>query len=143
MPTREEWQRVFDDLMAKLRLPCKLRFISNEKYIHPDLSHRRVLGQHDWEDMGDYGGTNIRVCHINIDPDVDWRVPEHLILHEAAHHEADLFDEYHGHGEHWAKILIGLYEATGTALPESTRFDAFAKLAGIVRRDFVSATEKA
>src|SRR5271154_1382321 len=138
MTSKEEWQRVFDDLMAKLHMPCKLQFISNEKCLF-----RRILGQHVWQDMGDYGDTNIRVCHISIDPDIDWRMPEHLILHEAAHHEADLFDEYHGHNERWAKILMGMYEATGVALPESTRFDTFAELAGIAHKEFQSGTEKA
>ena len=145
MPSEEEWIRVHAELMAKLMMPCKLRFIYNEKYVANEKTPqlRKILGQHVWQDMGDYDDTNIRMCHISIDPDIDWRVPEHLILHEAAHHEADLFDEYHGHNERWAKILMGMYEATGVALPESTRFDTFAELAGIAHKEFQSGTEKA
>jgi hypothetical protein len=132
MLTREEWTKVHADLMAKLRLPCRLRFITNE------TKHgRTIVGQHEWEDVGEYGGTDIRVCYMNINPDMDWRVPEHLILHEAAHHRADLFDEWHGHNEHWAKILCDMYEESGVALPQTTSFIEFAKLAGIVRKNFV------
>jgi len=142
MPSEEEWIRVHAELMRKLHMPCKLRFIPNEVKLH-EGKKTQVLGQHVWEDVGIYGDTDIRICHINVNPDVDWRMPEHLLLHEAAHHEADLFDQWHGHNEHWAKILMGMYEITGVALPESTRFDTFAKLAGIVRREFKSDTEKA
>jgi hypothetical protein len=131
MITEEEWIRVHSALMAKLGLPCQLRFItSTVKY------GRKVLGQHVWEPVGEYGGTGIRICHINIDPNVDWHTPEHLLLHEAAHHRADLYDEWHGHNEHWAKILHSMYEETGVALPHSTGFEEFAQIAGIVHKVF-------
>lgn len=132
MPTRAEWKKAHADLMAKLQLPCKLRFYSGLK------RGRQVLGQHVWQDMGNYSGTSIRVCHINIDPDVEWKVPEHLLLHEAAHHEADLFDEWHGHNEHWARILHGMYERAGVALPFSTGFEEFARIAGIEHKVFTA-----
>lgn len=137
MPTRKEWKVVHADLMARLNLPCKLRFYSGLK------RGRKVLGQHVWQDVGDYSGTHIRVCHINIDPAVDWKVPEHLILHEAAHHEADLFDEYHGHNEHWAKILFNMYEKTGITLPYSTGFETFARIARIEHKVFIRTPQTA
>jgi hypothetical protein len=57
-------------------------------------------------------------------------------LHEAAHHRADLYDEWHGHGERWAKILLDMYEEAGVALPYSTGFEEFARIAGIVHKTF-------
>jgi hypothetical protein len=127
----ERWTRIHADLMDKLGLPCRLEFVTGKvKY------GREVLGQHVWTPVGDYGDTSIRTCHININPEVNWRVPEHLILHEAAHHRADLYDEWHGHSEHWAKILFNMYEETGVVLPQSTAFVEFAKIAGIEHRIF-------
>ena len=117
MPTREEWKVVHADLMAKLHLPCELRFNRNVK-----------IGQHTSEDDG--------TCHIDINPDVDFRVPEHLILHEGAHHRANEFDEYHGHDELWAGILCKMYREAEVPLPQTTSFFAFAKAAGIERKNF-------
>ena len=118
--------------MAKLRLPCKLRFVTDKVKLG-----KKVLGQHVWRDVGDFGGEGIRLCYMRVDPNVDWRVPEHLILHEAAHHEADLFDEWHGHNEHWARILHEMYERAGVTLPQSTGFENFAQIAGIEHKVFV------
>src|SRR5271163_116808 len=112
MPTQEEWIRIHADLMVQLRMPCKLQF-SSEPFV----------GQHVLEDDG--------TCHIDINPDADFRVPAHLILHEAAHCRANDFDVYHGHDDDWAKILCSMYTETGTPLPETTSFIAFAKHAGI------------
>lgn len=118
MPTKEEWSRVHAELTAKLNLPCELRF-------NPDVK----IGRHSVEDDG--------TCRIEINPEVDFRVPEHLILHEGAHHRAHEFDEYHGHDEMWAAILCKMYREAGIALPQTTSFFAFAKAAGIERKNFV------
>lgn len=130
MPTREEWERIHADLMARLSLPCVLRF-----------SDWVVTGQHRFEDDG--------TCQIVVNPEADFRVPEHLLLHEAAHHRvsADLLDTEDeaqgchvwggGHCEHWAAELVSMYAETGTPLPQTTTFFEFAKAAGIVRRNFV------
>jgi len=125
MPTREEWRRVHADLMAKLRLPCKLRFATRVK-----------VGQHIWHDLDDGNFDPHKSCSIDINPEVDFYVPAHLILHEGAHHRADLNDEYHGHDEMWAGILCRMYEETGIALPYSTGFEAFALTAGIKHKVF-------
>lgn len=126
MPTYDEWKRVFTDLKAKLNLPCRLR-------MKEDVKIGRHLVQ-DW-DLDD--GTEAHVCYIDINPDVDFRVPEHLILHEAAHCRANAFDEYHGHDEMWAEILLRMYREADIALPQTTSFLAFAKVAGIERKNFV------
>jgi hypothetical protein len=119
MPTKEEWEVVYADLMAKLHLPCELRFSSKVR-----------IGQHIHEDDG--------TCHIDINPDVDFRCPEHLILHEGAHHRAYDEDVWHGHDELWAGILVAMYREAGVPLPQTTSFFAFAKAAGIERKNFVN-----
>ena len=135
MPTTKEWENSYSDLMATLRLPCKLRFSSNVK-----------IGAHEFEDDGS--------CWITVNPEVDFRVPEHLILHEAAHHTAaknllthddddDGFIDLRccmgpfGHCQHWAKVLCGMYAETETQLPQTTSFTEFASAAGIERKNFV------
>jgi hypothetical protein len=136
MPTLAHWTMVHTDLMAKLRLPCRLKFSTDVK-----------IGQHEFDDDG---------CWVTINPEVDFEVPEHLILHEAAHHRivapyhamfealdnvADVanmkfsccnepFTDRH-HCEHWAKELVKMYRETGIALPYSTGFEQFAHVAGI------------
>ena len=121
MPTREEWTKVYTELATKLNLPCKLVFSTEVK-----------VGSHGWEDEGD--------CHITINPEADFRVPEHLILHENEHHRADIKTYldigFWGHSEHWAKILCDMYAETGIALPQTTSFIEFAKAAGIERKNF-------
>jgi hypothetical protein len=128
MPTREEWRAVHAVLMTKLGLPCKIKFT--------DFG----IGRHDWDD-------NQNECFISINPTkADFRVPEHLILHEAAHHRAiepflngDRPDikpcgEYGGHCSHchhWAHILCDIYREVGIALPYSTGFEEFARASGI------------
>lgn len=117
MPNKETWIRVHADLMTKLHLPCELRLTRDVK-----------IGQHIVEDDG--------TCHIDINPDVDFRGPEHLILHEGAHcrSNADPDGLWHGHDEHWAKILCQMYREAGVTLPETTGFQAFAEAAGIIHR---------
>jgi hypothetical protein len=141
MPTKEEWIRVHADLMARLKLPCKLRFTGETP-----------CGMHDWED-------DLSECWIGVNPRADFRVPEHLIIHEAAHHRvlapfmAGRFSRYEaqdavinsgkcahswgkGHCMHWAWTLRDMYTETGIALPRTTGFEEFARAAGIVLRKF-------
>lgn len=136
MPTTEEWTKVHADLMEKLHLPCKLRFSTKVK-----------VGLHQFEDDG--------TCHITVNLDADFKVPAHLLLHEAAHHRAcepyrDDIDEkdwchygWDGHCTHWAQVLCDMYQETGIALPQTTSFLEFAKLAGIIRKNFAVEGENA
>jgi hypothetical protein len=124
MPTKQEWIRVHAYLTAKLHLPCKLEFADNELV---------KIGRHEFEmdySIEDYPSGHTP-CTIYVNPTVDFNVPEHLILHEGAHHRAILKDPYCGHDEFWAKILCEMYEEAGFPLPEGTGFEAFAKVAGI------------
>ena len=135
MPTLAHWTQVHTDLMFKLRLPCRLNFSTDVK-----------IGQHDYDFEG---------CWITVNPDVDFRVPEHLIIHEAAHHRItqpfhDMFEALDNvadvvgmkfrccdppgdrhHCEHWAKELTRMYTEAGIKLPYSTGFEQFALVAGI------------
>lgn len=127
MPTRKEWARVHADLMEKLKLPCGLRFSADvriaEHGIVEAVSH----------------GVHIVTCRITINPKADFRVPEHLILHEAAHHRSTCYTDWEcgdPHCDHWAKILCDMYRETETPLPQTTGFFWFAKAAGIVRENF-------
>lgn len=122
MPTREEWEKVHADLMARLRLPCTLRFTTKIR-----------IGQHIREDSYEFWGSQRR-CYIDVNLEADFHVPAHLILHEGAHHRADASDDYHGHDMMWAHTLLAMYEETGIALPQSTAFESFAKVAGIRHR---------
>lgn len=117
MPTKEEWIRVHGELAERLRLPCRLRFSTDVK-----------IGQHRTEEDGS--------CRITVNPEVDFRVPEHLILHEGAHCRANAEDQYHGHDELWAGVLVKMYEEAGVALPATTGFFAFAEAAGIKHKNF-------
>jgi hypothetical protein len=101
------------------------------------------IGQHVFEDDG---------CVITVNPEFDFTVPVHLMLHEAAHHRTYVGAARHltddpfvdlccsgwsgGHCEHWAKILVGMYKETGIALPYSTGFGHFAEAAGIKHKIF-------
>jgi hypothetical protein len=128
MPTIEEWTRVHTELMDKLHLPCKLAFSTDVK-----------IGQHHFD--GDD-------CWITVNPEIDFSVPEHLLLHEAAHHRACKIaaaygDNRHccwgwsgGHCEHWAKILVSMYYELNFKLPYSTGFQIFAEVAGIKHKMF-------
>jgi len=145
MPSEEVWKHIHSDLMVALRLPCKLRFSTKVK-----------VGQHSFYDNGS--------CWITVNPEANFRVPEHLLLHEAAHHrakkecDADFDANFFrgegivsgvmedrmccygpsGHCEHWAKILCDMYAETGTQLPQTTSFAEFAKIAGIECKSFVA-----
>jgi hypothetical protein len=139
MPTRQEWERAHADLMAKLVLPCKLRF-----------TDETPCGMHDWED-------DLSECWIAVNPQANFRMPEHLIIHEAAHHRViapymvgcfSRYDAQHavvnsgkcahswskGHCMHWAWALRDMYKETGIALPHTTGFEEFARAAGIVHK---------
>jgi hypothetical protein len=116
VPSKQEWIKIHAALTAKLRVPCRLKF-----------SHDHRVGFHRWDFVG---------CSIHVNPDADFRVPEHLILHEAAHHRAgDLHDSY-SHDAAWARVLLGMYRETGIALPHTTGFEEFARAAGIVCKVF-------
>src|SRR5271166_1070949 len=99
-------------------------------------------------------------CWITINPTIHFLRPEHLILHEFAHHrlitpllftdlglDEDWIEkiqkENHeccvfggGHCEHFAHTLMDMYHETSTELPYSTMFEKFAKLAGIKYKVF-------
>ena len=119
MPTKEEWKRVHAELMAKLHLPCKLVFSTGVR-----------IGQHSFECWPDN-------CRMTINPEVEFLVPEHLILHEAAHHRAAPMENAHccsycdAHCEHWAHVLLNMYREIDFPLPHSTGFEKFAEAAGI------------
>jgi hypothetical protein len=119
MPTKEEWIKVHADLMEKLRLPCKLRFSTHVN-----------IGQHEF--VIATGWHKIDICRIKINPEVNFQVPAHLILHEAAHHRELCCGDFHC--EHWAQTLRDMYWETRTPLPQTTGFKEFAKVAGIVFR---------
>jgi hypothetical protein len=120
MPTEVEWRKIHADLMAKLKLPCQLEFSTQIR-----------VGGHGWEDTdADFPSEKIPCC-ITINPNADFRVPEHLIMHEAAHHRMSLIDPYHSHDKRWAKILVRMYKEAGVPLPQSTMFEEFARVAKI------------
>lgn len=116
MPDKEVWIARYANLMNKLSLPCELRFTTDVR-----------VGRHVQEDDG--------ACHIDVNLSADFHVPEHLLLHEGAHHRAAQIDEYHGHDEFWARILLKMYEEAGIDLPETTGFFTFATVAGIKHRN--------
>jgi hypothetical protein len=129
--TEQEWREVYNRYKKLLGLPCALAFGTHVK----TAEHR-----HD-----DYG-----TCMVTINPEVDFKRPEHLILHEFAHHRtlSGVMPKYLEHGVvpeereccfgwtgghcwHWAADLCDMYRETGTELPYSTMFESFANLAGI------------
>ena len=110
------WHQKTKELLGMLNLPCKLRYSEEFK-----------VGGHKFTTKG---------CQFVVNPTVDFKVPEHLILHEAAHHIIIVgghFDCYSSHCVHWAEVLLGLYKSTGTELPYGTQFETFARVAGIHR----------
>lgn len=119
MPTETEWFTLHADIMQKLNLPCGLMF-----------SDKVSKGRHTTY-LDDS-------CNIVVNPSVDWQRPEHLILHEAAHHRHSEKGTCicWGHCEHWAQTLTAMYHETGYALPEGTQFEEFAKVAGIIHREY-------
>ena len=135
MPTIKEWTVIHADLMQRLHLPCRLNFSTNVSR----------FASHSFDDYG--------TCTITINLEADFRVPHHLILHEAAHHRVcapyvgsedleileSIWCHYglDGHCEHWAQTLCDMYRETGIPLPQTTSFIEFAKAAGIVRKNFV------
>jgi hypothetical protein len=103
------------DIMQKLGLSCRLVF-----------DDRFKIGGHAFDDeLG---------CVMHVNPAVEFQRPEHLILHEAAHHLTDS-----GHSVEWAETLCGIYRKTGYALPYSTGFENFAIAAGIKHKIFEQA----
>jgi hypothetical protein len=136
MLTIPEWTEVYNRYKMQLGLPCVLLF---------DTSVKTAVHRADDE------GT----CTVTINPDVDFKRPEHLILHEFAHHRtlAPVLFWYWsvdgvpddrlcclgwtgGHCKHWAQDLCDIYRETGTALPYSTMFEEFATAAGIKQKLF-------
>ena len=126
---KSKWTRVHAAIMTKLKLPCMLGF-----------SRAPRIGCHVFDDEQ-------HICVILVNPTVNFKGPEHLILHEVAHHRAymraascfdyDLKKTFccsgwsGGHCKHWAKVLCGMYKKMGYALPKTTQFEEFAKAAGI------------
>lgn len=116
MPSKEQWIELHADLMRRLSLPCKLEFTDKGK------------GRHKHRDGG---------CVIEVNPEVNWQRPEHLILHEAAHHRhGETECVCFGHCIGWAQTLVGMYIDTGLDLPEGTQFAMFAEVAGILHREY-------
>lgn len=116
MLSKEHWVEVHADLMKRLNLPCGLAFSDRGK------------GRHKRKDG---------CCVIEVNPEIDWHRPEHLILHEAAHHRhAETECICWGHCENWARTLYGMYINLGISLPEGTQFESFAKVAGIIHREY-------
>lgn len=128
----QRWRDAHERVMRRCGLPCALE-------ITPDVK----IGQHRAEGGG---------CVIRVNDSLDFETPEHLILHEAAHHaagekdecfdSAEAYDCVFGHCKHWAATLCGLYELAGVELPEGTKFEAFAKEAGILHREYLPPGER-
>lgn len=115
-------ETIHADLMKKLGLPCK--FVVSEEF--------KIGGHVIAEDE----------CFIHMNPNVNFERPEHLILHEAAHHIRVIANKHvccwilGGHCTHWAKTLLRLYRKAGAPLPHSTGFPTFAAIAGIQKKVF-------
>lgn len=142
---REEWQRIHADIMGKLDLPCKLEW-----------SRRTKVGAHVFRD--DHSPWT---CALKVNPDGNFFVPAHLILHEAAHHRNIIkkFGEEldfdlsplesqcclggwsSGHCPHWAAELVECYRICDIELPQSTQFHEFAKAANIEWRPYFPAVD--
>jgi hypothetical protein len=145
---RNEWVRIHAEIMGKLDLPCDFEFSTD---------HR--VGAHVF-----YEWQHSRTCAIRVNPDGNFRVPVHLILHEAAHHrntikceEQDYKEQDHnlskierecclggwsiGHCPHWAAELVECYRICNIELPESTQFHEFAKAAHIEWRPHFPAVD--
>jgi len=120
MPTETQWHEVFNDLKMKLNLPCRLWLA------HQYCGIPVKIGMHTVDADGS--------CLIIVNPEIDFKGPQHLILHEGAHCRCMDFDAWHGHDERWAEVLCQMYREAKVALPESTGFEAFAIAAGIRHR---------
>ena len=100
------------ELLGRVQLPCNVVF---SKYdIH-------VIGRHVALKSGR--------CYLVINSYADISVPEHIILHEAAHHGGKSGEK--SHGPEWANRLLRMYEETGISLPGSTKHESFAKLCNL------------
>lgn len=126
----ERWREAHLKIMRRTGLPCGL-------VLTPDVK----IGRHRTEDGK---------CVIEVNDALDFDTPEHLILHEAAHHVTQVQHEYvdvadpfdcvvfgHGHCKHWAETLCDMYAQARVELPEGTKFEAFAKAAGILHREYL------
>jgi hypothetical protein len=134
---REVWERIHAEYGKYLGCPCRLQF-----------SEDVITASHRFDD--DFG------CVITVNPTLEFLRPEHLILHEFAHHrnitpiielhgdeEEGTLDMlsvesdqrscciYGGHCEHWAQTLLDMYRETSTKLPYTTMFEKFAEVAKI------------
>ncbi len=142
MLSEKRWTEIYDGLVGKLGLPCRLHFTDRFK-----------LGAHLFDPLKecmwgpDYWWHDPAKCLIAVNPNCTKRsgFAHHLILHEAAHHVAykggnraccSGLGKASGHCGHWARTLCGLYARTNTLLPESTQFESFAKAAGIKLRKY-------
>jgi len=103
------------EILRRTRLPCKLVFSEND--IHAEARHVQLKG---------------RCCYVIINSHASISVPEHIILHEAAHHGQKSGKE--SHGPEWANRLLQLYKQTGISLPRATKFESFAKLCDLAIR---------
>lgn len=129
MTPRHVWERMHAEFGVRLGCPCGLQF-----------SEEVITANHRFEDDG--------TCLITINPTLDFQRPEHLVLHEFAHHRA-LVPYFHqgdmeidheccldGHCEHWAQTLVDMYRETSTEFPFSTMFESFATLAEVKHKAF-------
>lgn len=108
--------RLGQEILRKANLPCRLGFAENDT--GAEARHMRLKNGR---------------CYVVINSRADICVPEHIILHEAAHHQGSSGEQ--SHGREWAERLCLLYQKTGIPLPSSTRFESFAKLCNIrIRR---------
>jgi len=129
----QRWRDAHERIMRRLSLPCGLE-------LTPDVK----IGQH-WTEAHEVD--HEAKCVIRVNDSLDFDTPEHLILHEAAHHVSrgrdDCYDSEEaltcafGHCKHWARTLCDLYERAHVELPQGTKFEAFAKEAGILHREYL------
>jgi hypothetical protein len=117
-PLKEKELRIAslaNEILGRAQLPCKVVF---SKY------DTRVNASHVWFKSGR--------CYLVINSYADIGVPQHVILHEAAHHGQKSGKE--SHGPEWANRLLQLYKQTGISLPSATKFESFAKLCDLAIR---------
>jgi len=137
---REEWHRIHAEIMDKLDLSCKLEWSSHTK-----------VGAHVFRDE-----SSPCTCAIKVNPEGNFFAPQHLIMHEAAHHR-NIINKFgvelnfdlspieqqcclggwsSGHCPHWAAELVECYRICDMELPRSTQFHEFAKAAHIEWKPF-------
>ncbi len=109
-PKQEQILSLGMALLKKAGLPCYITF-GKSKAVARHIRLKR-------------GG-----CVILVDSGASISAPQHIILHEAAHHDEDKRERPHGHK--WARRLLRLYKVTNTPLPRSTKFESFRKLANL------------